>query len=200
MATTPTYSWPIPDDTDLVKDGAEAIRDLGNAIDTTVGGLGSGLVHINRTSFSAVSAVNFNNVFSATYDNYKIMIRATSLTSFVAFNFRMRNAGTDDTTSNYNNVYIHMTSSVSGIRAATGTLARFASVSNLQSTTTIDIFRPFEAAPTQLFAATNQATTSSIGIGIEAASHDVSSSFDGITFSCSETITGVIDIFGYSKG
>ena len=42
MAITPTYSWPLPDDTDLVKDGAEAIRDLGNAIDTTVDGLGIG--------------------------------------------------------------------------------------------------------------------------------------------------------------
>lgn len=36
MAVTPTYSWPTPDDTDLVRDGAEAIRDLGDAIDTTV--------------------------------------------------------------------------------------------------------------------------------------------------------------------
>jgi hypothetical protein len=36
MATTPNYSWPTPDDTDLVKDGAGAIRDLGDAIDTTV--------------------------------------------------------------------------------------------------------------------------------------------------------------------
>lgn len=36
MATTPNYSWPTPDDTDLVRDGAEAIRDLGDAIDNTV--------------------------------------------------------------------------------------------------------------------------------------------------------------------
>lgn len=37
MATTPTYGWETPDDTDLVKDGAAAIRTLGNAIDTTMG-------------------------------------------------------------------------------------------------------------------------------------------------------------------
>jgi hypothetical protein len=36
MATTPNYSWPTPDNTDLVRDGAEAMRDLGNAIDNTV--------------------------------------------------------------------------------------------------------------------------------------------------------------------
>jgi hypothetical protein len=36
MATTTNYSWTTPDDTDLVKDGASAIRSLGSAIDSTV--------------------------------------------------------------------------------------------------------------------------------------------------------------------
>jgi hypothetical protein len=36
MATTTNYSWTTPDDTDLVKDGASAIRTLGSSIDTTV--------------------------------------------------------------------------------------------------------------------------------------------------------------------
>jgi hypothetical protein len=35
MATTTNYSWTTPDDTDLVKDGASAIRTLGSAIDTS---------------------------------------------------------------------------------------------------------------------------------------------------------------------
>lgn len=42
MATTPTYSWPTPDDSDLVRDGALAIRDLGDAIDTTVSDIDQG--------------------------------------------------------------------------------------------------------------------------------------------------------------
>ena len=36
MATSPNYSWPEPDNTDLVKNGALAMRTLGNAIDTTM--------------------------------------------------------------------------------------------------------------------------------------------------------------------
>lgn len=36
MATTTNYGWDTPDDTDLVKDGASAIRTLGSSIDTTV--------------------------------------------------------------------------------------------------------------------------------------------------------------------
>lgn len=35
MPTTTNYSWTTPADTDLVKDGASAIRTLGTAIDTT---------------------------------------------------------------------------------------------------------------------------------------------------------------------
>jgi hypothetical protein len=36
MATTTNYSWATPDDTDLVKDGAAAIRTLGSSVDSTV--------------------------------------------------------------------------------------------------------------------------------------------------------------------
>jgi len=76
MATdTPNFNWPIPEDTDLVKDGAEAIRDLGNAIDTTVNT--TGLVHINSTALTS-SATTIDNVFTSDYKNYKIFIDSTT--------------------------------------------------------------------------------------------------------------------------
>jgi hypothetical protein len=36
MANTTSFNWETPDDTDLVKDGAAAIRTLGNSIDTSM--------------------------------------------------------------------------------------------------------------------------------------------------------------------
>jgi hypothetical protein len=42
MATTTNYGWTTPDDTDLVKDGAAAIRTLGSSADTTVKNLSPG--------------------------------------------------------------------------------------------------------------------------------------------------------------
>jgi hypothetical protein len=36
VATSPNYGWIEPDDSDFVKDGALAIRDLGDDIDATV--------------------------------------------------------------------------------------------------------------------------------------------------------------------
>lgn len=42
MATTSAFGWETPDDTDLVKDGAAAIRTLGNSIDTSMADLKGG--------------------------------------------------------------------------------------------------------------------------------------------------------------
>jgi hypothetical protein len=42
MANTTNYNWETPDDTDLVKDGAAAIRTLGSSADTTVKALNPG--------------------------------------------------------------------------------------------------------------------------------------------------------------
>lgn len=42
MATTTNFGWETPDDTDLVKDGAAAMRTLGNSIDTSMADLKGG--------------------------------------------------------------------------------------------------------------------------------------------------------------
>lgn len=42
MATTTNFGWETPDDTDLVKDGAAAIRTLGQSIDTSLADLEGG--------------------------------------------------------------------------------------------------------------------------------------------------------------
>lgn len=42
MANTTNFGWETPDDTDLVKDGASAMRTLGSAIDTSMGDLKGG--------------------------------------------------------------------------------------------------------------------------------------------------------------
>lgn len=42
MATTTNFGWTTPDDTDLVKNGASAMRTLGSSIDTSMGDLKGG--------------------------------------------------------------------------------------------------------------------------------------------------------------
>jgi hypothetical protein len=68
MALSPQYSWPEPDNSSLVKNGAQDIRALGDAIDTSVWNVGYGQAGKNKiingdfgiwqrgTSFSASGA------------------------------------------------------------------------------------------------------------------------------------------------
>jgi hypothetical protein len=46
VATSTKYGWTEPDDTDYVKNGALAMRTLGNAIDTTVDSIATYKVQI----------------------------------------------------------------------------------------------------------------------------------------------------------
>jgi hypothetical protein len=44
MGTTPTYSWPYPEATDPVANGAQDIEDLALAVESTVSGIGGGKI------------------------------------------------------------------------------------------------------------------------------------------------------------
>jgi hypothetical protein len=202
MATTPTYSWPIPDDTDLVKDGAEAIRDLGNAIDTTVDGLpGAGLVHINTTSFSAVAAASLpNDTFSSTFKNYRLLINLTDGGGNGTLRLRLRASGTDNTSAIYYQ---------GGWSVTTGGTGSAASLANATSWALIDLgafaATRFSASVDLHTPKVNGETTlNSLGQGNSpsrflAGYHDTSASFDAVTIfeSTGANISGSIQVFGY---
>lgn len=103
MAVTPNYGWPIPVATDYVKDGYDAIADLGNAIDSTVAGIGGGgLVPIAYNTFTNVTTVTIDNVFNSTYDNYRFIVSATGSSNSNSLSFYFINSsGTNVTTSYY---------------------------------------------------------------------------------------------------
>lgn len=58
MATTPNYSWPTPDNTAYVKDGASAIRNLGNAIDSTTKTVSDAATAAQSTATTANTTAN----------------------------------------------------------------------------------------------------------------------------------------------
>lgn len=62
------------------------------------GSSAGGLTYITTSSFSSSSAVNFNDVFSSTYDNYKIMVYLDSATAGSDIYMRMRVSGSDNST------------------------------------------------------------------------------------------------------
>jgi membrane-bound inhibitor of C-type lysozyme len=108
MGVTSNYSFPVPVATDLVKNGWDAINDLGVAVDTAMNTAlatkKAGMVLLNTTSFSAVSAVSLpTDSFTTAYDNYMLNITFDLTTGTnIGLNFRGRTAGTDNSTANYN--------------------------------------------------------------------------------------------------
>lgn len=54
-----------------------------------------------QTAFTSSSAVNVDNAFSSTYDEYQINIAVTSASAATGLNFRLRNGGTTASGSDY---------------------------------------------------------------------------------------------------
>jgi len=205
MAITPNYSWPLPDDTDLVKDGAEAIRDLGNAIDTTVDGLPSGgLVHINTTSFSAVASQSVNNVFTSDYTNYKLIFDNITFSGGASLILRFRASGTD-TTTNYTGGGLFMTHNSSTLTGDPLTTIFLGNSSGTAGRINgfIDIFAPQAARETSAgywkpyrFAA---GSSGAYAHGYSFFQTDATQ-FDGFSLvATANNVSGSVSVFGYRK-
>jgi len=196
MPNTTNNNWPTPADTDLVKNGADAIRDLGNAIDTTLGVYSPstpGLVKINTTSFSAVSSQSVNSVFSATYDYYLIVVSGTNGGSPA---LRMRVSGTDDTGSNYSRYGAINTINITDINSTS-----FNFMSNSGGSdpwlSKIELSNPFAAAKTSFL---SQGTRHPDGYNnIISGIHQLTTSYTGFTLVSTTNMTGFVSTYGYSK-
>lgn len=207
MPTTTNNGWDIPADTDLVKDGALAIRTLGQDIDTTLGVYAApGLVHINTTSFSAVSSQSVNSVFSSTYTNYKIItnITATSNTGDTGLRLRLRVSGTDNSSGIYrmNEVYVVSTSStITNDAGGSNTYFTIGHIDDSAPGTFIisELGRPFVAARTNYI---NHQTVIRNGGDSRSSwmsgNHDTATSYDGFTiYPDTGNITGSVSVYAY---
>ena len=81
MATSPNYGWSEPDNTSLVKDGALAMRTLGDAIDTSVWNVGYGQAGKNKI-INGNFGVNQRNFTTSstntdyTFDRWQLVLTA----------------------------------------------------------------------------------------------------------------------------
>jgi len=57
---------------------------------------------VKTTTFSAQSAVSFDNVFTSKYDNYQIIVSVKGNSTATPLNIRLRNAGSNIATATYN--------------------------------------------------------------------------------------------------
>jgi hypothetical protein len=81
--TTPNYGWSVPTSSDYVAQGAVAIETLGDSVDATLftalGGAYPGMRLVKKQTIgAAVSSVTVTAAFSATYENYLVLVSGGS--------------------------------------------------------------------------------------------------------------------------
>ena len=161
----------------------------------------SGLTLIGTTTFTAVSSTNVNNVFSTTYNNYKVIIVGAGTSSGVDISMKLRVGGAD-TSANYATQEIYSTgASVDARSNVLGTdeifLGTLAAPANKESPVIFDIVSPFLTTHTGLCAFdfnSGGPTLRIIGGG-----HIADTSFTGFTLIYAGSSTGTISVYGYQK-
>jgi hypothetical protein len=156
-----------------------------------------GLTLINTTSFSGLNSQSINNVFSASYDIYKIVIVAVSSTGNSIY-MRLRAAGTDNTTaSSYLGQNVQGVTTTASAGTDTESFWILYNGNTSRSIASVDIANPFLATTTVL--------TGTVGrtdrVRSIFAHHNQSTSYDGFTLFQDgvTTITGYLQVFGYNK-
>lgn len=197
--TTPNYGWPVPTSTDLVKDGATAIEALGDAIDATVFGLpSSGMSLISATTIgSAVASVTVSGAFSATYENYKIIINGGVSSADCYLSFKLgASVASYSAFAIYGNFSANTVLGVATNNAAVWNVVGdgIASQSLFMN---IDLLNPFLAKYTRFGSATAYQAAS--GSGVASGVHKVATSYTDFTIAPSTgTLTGgTIYVYGY---
>ena len=163
-----------------------------------------GLVLLAKDTFSAVTKVSFDNVFSNTYKQYKIvfdMVKNSATNRNI--DMRLRASGTDNSSSQYNWQYIYGESTTVGAsRSATASewvnvvygLANGAE----KSITILEVHNPFQTAnATANVGRGYKLGQADIGMDVSAYGMDVTTSYDGFSvYPTAETITGSITVYG----
>jgi hypothetical protein len=156
----------------------------------------------------AVSSVIVSSIFSATYENYRLVINNGTAVSGdnVGFSFRLRTGATSSSTGYYG----------VGPNAGTGTLATFnqANTTSFQvaayddtsptlNAVIIDLFQPFTATATKIFSTsigTDSLATQLRSFNLQGY-HNVTTSYESIEFIVSSGTFngGTLRVYGYQN-
>jgi hypothetical protein len=169
---------------------------------------GGGMDLVNTTTFSAVSSVSLNNVFTSTYANYKIVFTPTSATVADTWIYgRLRAASSDDSAGNYATDRIYQaTTTVGGDTNPAGdatkwTLCDAASGYVNRAQTVFDLFSPALTVPTLFIGSFYM--TNSVPYQQQnwvSGMKTTTTAYDGISFiTSSGNMSGTVRVYGYKN-
>jgi hypothetical protein len=159
-------------------------------------GMSSGLVHIQGFTASGVTSIDINGCFSSRFENYLLVVRGVT-SAATSLNFRMRNAGTTDSSAVYDSQWLLVnSSSITGAKVVAGTSGELASFRTSNTGVSATFYSPFQAVQTMVQAQASNAFSDVVQYNT-ASKHRTTSAFDSLNlFSTSNLdITGAI--YGY---
>ena len=154
---------------------------------------------------SGVASQAVPTIFSATYENYKILITLSSASADAALNFKLRN-GVTDSSANYYYGILGLTPANAAqnmYNSNIGTGFQFGT-SDAGTTdfyaATIDLFKPFLAVRTSYAVSGHALNTSGASFGFAGGGHhDNANSFDSINIvPTAGNISGKVSVYGYN--
>jgi hypothetical protein len=149
-----------------------------------------------QVTFTAVTSLSLNGVFTSAYDNYLMAIAAQTVSGDTFANFRLRVSGSDASGSNYTRQRIYATSTtVAASRESSQDLTYIGYFnSTSMNGTTVHVYGPALAQPTAIRNTSISSTSSAYLIDI-ASTHSLSTAYDGFTIT-SGSMTGKLAVYG----
>lgn len=214
--TTPIYGFPYPESSDLVADYPALGQDLAEDVETVIDGLpaggispcppttiansgGSASTTGNTTTFSGVTSLSLNGIFTDDFNYYRIVMNVAGST-LINLSYRHRAAGTDSAGSTYSQRIVALGGAYS-TGGGTGVTSGFFAVDiNTPSAILVIDLGGVRTSGQKSTAGYHYSATNSISCMAVATANSDATVFDGITFIPNlGNITGIVSVYGYAK-
>jgi hypothetical protein len=161
----------------------------------------TGLIQLATQTFTGVTSVAFNSLFSSIYRDYQFIYNGVASTTGNDLLFRYRSGVTDNTSSDYYSASVRISNSAGPSRVyGSGTSSVVCPLGNIGNSFSLTISNPFETSKTSSF---GQSTATGSTQDVFTTHHQFKLddlSFDGINFIMgSGTFSGTITAYGYRR-
>ena len=169
-----------------------------------IGSGSSSVSTLGAVTFTSASSVSLNDVFSSTYQNYRIVLNTGDPASNQLFTMRMRVSGADNSNATYYRMNFGQgtggATSLLGVTQTSFGLGYAGGTSHFASA--IDTFNPFDS--------TLRTSISGLGVGNNSSYNgitgwtingwfDATTSFTGFSLLFGANTTGTVSVYGYKK-
>jgi len=156
-----------------------------------------------EVTFTGVTTVSLNGVFTSTYDIYCLIVSGSS-SATGTFRLRFRAAGTDASGANYRSAYTGFGSNAATLTANTDPDETSALITTINTDLSLkiklDLYNPQKALATRSFGYSERSSTGVYYPQFGGFLHTVATAYDGLTiYPSTGNSTGIVRVYGYKN-